>query len=52
MILTGEQIRKSVLSGEIIIDPFDDTQVGPNSYDFRLGSTCLIYKNNQLDNSS
>ena len=49
MILTGEQIEKSVLSGEIIIEPFDKNQIGPNSYDFRLGDTCLIYKNIELD---
>lgn len=51
MILTGEQIEKSVINGEIIIDPFEITQIGPNSYDFKLGDKCLIYKNTELDSA-
>ena len=51
MILTGEQIEKSVSNGEIIIDPFDKNQLGPNSYDFKLGDKCLIYKNAELDSA-
>jgi len=51
MILTGEQIEKSVTNGEIIIEPFDKNQLGPNSYDFKLGDKCLIYKNAELDSA-
>ena len=51
MILTGEQIEKSVSNGEIIIEPFDKNQLGPNSYDFKLGDKCLIYKNAELDSA-
>lgn len=52
MILTGEQIEKAVSNGEIIINPFDKTQIGTNSYDFKLGSKCLIYKSIQLDSAT
>jgi dCTP deaminase len=51
MILTGEQIEKSVNNGEIVIDPFDKKQIGPNSYDFKLGDKCLVYKNIELDSA-
>jgi dCTP deaminase len=51
MILTGEQIEKAVSSGEIVIDPFDKNQISPNSYDFKLGDRCLIYKNAELDSA-
>lgn len=37
MILTGSAISEAVRSGEIVIDPFDDARVNPNSYNYRLG---------------
>lgn len=37
MILTDNQIREAVRRGDILIDPFDDKQVQPASYDFRVG---------------
>lgn len=49
MILTGKEINKAVYDKRIIIEPFNDKQIGPNSYDFRLGNKCLIYKNYTLD---
>lgn len=45
MILTGSQITKSVLSGKIILDPFDKNLVNPNSYNYRLGDTLLVSDN-------
>lgn len=51
MILTGEEIEKSVESGDIVIEPFDKNQIGPNSYDFRLGDKCLVHKNTELDSA-
>lgn len=42
MILTGSQIKRSVEQGDIVIDPFDECQINPNSYNYRLGSK-LIY---------
>lgn len=49
MILSGNAIRDAVESGEIVIDPFDPGRLGPNSYDFSLGSQCLRYVDGTLD---
>lgn len=49
MILTGGAIRDAVRSGEIVIQPFFEDQVGPNSYDFRLGERCKTYRDHELD---
>jgi dCTP deaminase len=49
MILSGPQISEAVKSGDIVISPFDESQVGPNSYDFRLGDRCKIYRSVELD---
>jgi len=38
--LTGNAIREAVRAGEIVIEPFSESQLGPNSYDFRLGDRC------------
>ncbi|REJ92860.1 MAG: dCTP deaminase, partial [Planctomycetota bacterium] len=35
MILTGSQIRER-LDSDIIIDPFEESQLNPNSYNLRL----------------
>jgi dCTP deaminase len=49
MILTGPQIRRAVRKREIVIDPFHVSQLGPNSYDFRLGERCGVYASRVLD---
>lgn len=49
MILTGSEIKKEVKKGRIIIDPFNDSQLNPNSYNFRIGDTIKVYKNRLLD---
>lgn len=49
MILTGDEIRAYVRSGEIEIDPFDETQLNPNSYNYRIGGELLVYDDNILD---
>jgi dCTP deaminase len=49
MILTGHQIAAEVRKGSIIIDPFDECNINPNSYNFHLGDTLKIYKNKILD---
>lgn len=38
MILTGSAITEAVTRGDIVIDPFDEARVNPNSYNYRLGS--------------
>lgn len=37
MILTGIEIIKQVQSGRITISPFDERNVNPNSYNYKLG---------------
>jgi len=49
MILTGEEIKKKVKSNEIVINPFDENAINPNSYNFRLGDYVKVYKNKILD---
>jgi dCTP deaminase len=36
MILTGSEILKEVKKGNIMITPFDDDQINPNSYNYKL----------------
>lgn len=43
MILTGSRLRDETLRGRITIDPFDESQLEPNSYGFRLGREILCY---------
>lgn len=48
MILTGNQIRAE-LGRNIIIDPFDETLLNPNSYNLRLHDELLVYEEVVLD---
>lgn len=48
MILSGLEIKKQ-LGGEIIIEPFDDKYLNPNSYNLRLHNELLIYEDEILD---
>lgn len=43
MILTGSEIKKSVINKDIIISPFNEKQLNPNSYNYRLGDK-ITYK--------
>jgi dCTP deaminase len=52
LILTGPEIQKQVSQGAITIEPFTADQVNPNSYDFRLASTLLIYDDETLDTAT
>ena len=49
MILSGKFIEEEVKAGRIIIDPFVLESINPNSYDFHLGDTIKVYKENILD---
>lgn len=49
MILSGGAIKAATARGDIVIDPFNEAQLGPNSYDFRLGDRCKIYTEDVLD---
>ncbi len=48
MILSGEEIR-SRLGTEIEIDPFDDANINPNSYNLTLHKDVLTYEEIVLD---
>lgn len=48
MILSGKEIRKK-LGKEIIIDPFNEDQLNPNSYNLRLHNELLVYQDSILD---
>jgi dCTP deaminase len=42
MILTGPAIKSAVAKGEITIDPFNERDLNPNSYNYHLGSKLLL----------
>lgn len=48
MILSGKEI-KNKLGGDILIDPFDEKRLNPNSYNLRLSDEMLIYDVPVLD---
>jgi dCTP deaminase len=48
MILSGKEIQRR-LETDIIIDPFNEKQLNPNSYNLRLHDTLLTYTNPILD---
>jgi dCTP deaminase len=48
MILSGREI-KNRMGKDILIEPFDEKLVNPNSYNLRLHSDLLVYENEVLD---
>jgi dCTP deaminase len=48
MILSGLEIKKQ-MGTNIIIEPFNEKQTNPNSYNLRLHNELLIYNENLLD---
>ena len=48
MILSGNEIRR-LLGSKITIDPFNESQLNPNSYNLRLHDELLIYEREELD---
>jgi dCTP deaminase len=49
VILTGHKIKEEVTAGRIVIEPFKDEYIEPNSYRFHLGDTILVYKEGVVD---
>jgi dCTP deaminase len=49
MILTGPEIDAQVKTKRIIIEPYDPSNLNPNSYNFALGDKLLVYQNKVLD---
>lgn len=48
MILSGREISKR-LGSDIVIDPFNESQLNPNSYNLRLHRELLMYDEKTLD---
>jgi len=48
MILSGLEIKKE-LGKDIIIDPFNESQLNPNSYNLKLNNELMIYNEKVLD---
>lgn len=48
MILSGKEIKKHI-GKEIIIGPYNEKQLNPNSYNLTLHNELLVYKNDVLD---
>ena len=50
--LTADQIQIERSEGNIVIEPWDERCLGPNSYDIHLGDELLIYTSIILDTRS
>lgn len=48
MILSGKKIKEEQ-GKSLTIEPFNDNQVGPNSYNLRLHSDLMVYTGKELD---
>lgn len=48
MIISGKEIKRR-LESDIIIDPFNEAQLGPNSYNLRLHRELIMYDEEILD---
>lgn len=49
MILTGKEISRMASKGEILIDPYHERFIEPNSYGIHLGSELIEYNGAALD---
>jgi len=49
MILSDQAILAGIAQGEIIIEPFDRSCLGSNSYDVHLGASLAVYEDEVLD---
>ena len=48
MILSGKEIYNNI-GKDIIIEPFDEKKINPNSYNLSLFNELLVYENDELD---
>jgi dCTP deaminase len=49
MILSGREIKRAVDAGEIVITPFDEKKINPNSVNLTLSDEMQYYKDDSLD---
>ena len=47
--LSGEEIIEAVNCGDIVIKPFNEKNVNPNSYNLTLGDELIVYTEDVLD---
>eukprot|EP00766_Chilomastix_caulleryi_P000901 gnl/Chilomastix_caulleri/1879.p1 GENE.gnl/Chilomastix_caulleri/1879~~gnl/Chilomastix_caulleri/1879.p1 ORF type:complete len:65 (+),score=4.84 gnl/Chilomastix_caulleri/1879:119-313(+) len=50
--LSGEAILDNLKEGNIKIEPFDETALGPASIDFTLGNEIRVFKNKLYQSKS
>ncbi len=43
MILTGKEIMNQYIAGNIVIKPFLEENINPNSYNYRLGNSIKVF---------
>jgi dCTP deaminase len=51
MILTGSEIKKEVIKKNIFIDPFNEENINPNSYNYSLGTSYIEVPENEIIDS-
>ncbi|QDU63345.1 Deoxycytidine triphosphate deaminase [Planctomycetes bacterium Pan216] len=49
MILSGKEIEKNIEKGKIVIEPYDKSDLNPNSYNLHLHDELLVYEEVVLD---
>jgi dCTP deaminase len=49
MILSGREIKRAIDAGEIVITPFDEKKINPNSVNLTLSDDLQYYKDDTLD---
>ena len=49
MILSDKKILEAIEDGQIVIEPFDRSCLGTNSYDVHLGKHLALYRDKILD---
>ena len=49
MILSDTSIKAAIVTGEIVIEPYDSACLGTNSYDVHLSKFLAVYENEVLD---
>ncbi len=49
MILTDQKILEAIENGEIVISPFDEENLGTNSYDVHISKYLAVYEAHELD---
>ncbi|MFW6019611.1 MAG: dCTP deaminase [Bacteroidales bacterium] len=48
MILSGKEIKRRI-GNDIILDPYNENQLNPNSYNLKLHNKMMVYDNQALD---